>query len=191
MLLRRKQSKLKTQLSPQHKRPRVQFKVCLNTRDSKENTANIVGKTSSLVDSGKHVLSSATPSSHPAPRVEEIVLAKAAPLSAAVPVVTTTNVLHTDHISQEAYVTETSRQSPFAAQAASTEQAVAAAAGTTPIKSGPITTIRNFFKNLFGSSAPRQSQKPASSPQTAEATTATTTVTTTTVASSNPTAPPS
>ena len=189
MLLRRKQSKPKMQLSPQHKRQLVQYKVCLNTRDNKENTSNIVGKTSALVDSGKHVLSSATPSSHPAPRVEEVVLAKAAPLSA-VPVVTTTNVLHTDHISQEAYVTETSRQSPFAAQAAATEQAVAAAAAT-PTKSGPITTIRNFFKNLFGSSAPRQSQKPASSPQTAEATTATTTVTTTTVASSNPAAPPS
>ena len=125
-----------------------------------------------------------------------MVLAKSFPAPSVPVVKSTTAVLNTDHISQEAYVTETSRQSPHAAQASAAEHVAsgATAAAVTPTKSGPITSIRNFFKNLFSPSTPRQSSKSNTTVTTSTspaATESTTTITTTTVATSHPPAPTS
>jgi hypothetical protein len=87
--------------------------------------------------------------------VEDTLLATSAKTNAA-PLLADTNVLQNNHNSQEACIVETARQSSEAAQAAVAEQATAAAI---PTKTGPITAIRNFFKGLFSSSAPRQAQK--------------------------------
>ena len=128
-----------------------------------------VEKTTALVDSGKHALSSA-------PRVEEVVTVK--------PVAVVTPALQTDHISQEVYVTQTPQAIVTAAEPA---LAAAATATATPTKTGPITAIKNFFKGLFSSSSPRHSQKSSTTVTTTgtEGTATVTTSTTTTVAATN------
>jgi hypothetical protein len=86
----------------------------------------------------------------------------------------------TDHITQEAYVTETSGQSTHGPEPV-------ASTTTKSSKGGPINAIRNFFNRIFNSSSQRheERQKTANAPvQTTE--TVTTTTTTATVATSNP-----
>jgi hypothetical protein len=102
-------------------------------------------------------------------------------------------------VSSEAYKTETS------AQTAHGTEPVLAAAGPVPApKTGPITSIKKFFSNLFGSNTSKQSppagqQKSSTTvtastttPQTTEvvATTITTNTTTATTATNNSTTTP-
>jgi hypothetical protein len=119
------------------------------------------------LDSSKQVLSSSSPtSSQPTPEV---------PLAAA-------------HISQEAYVTDTSRQSAHGVEPITAEQVAPA---STKHKGGPINAIRNFFARLFNSSSQRHEERQKSNSQAStnpvvQTTETTTTLTTATVATSNP-----
>jgi hypothetical protein len=152
-------------------------------------------KTRAASDSDKQVVSSTSTTSHPPPHVEEVVVTtKAVTTSKAVPpTVVATTTLPRDRVSQPGYVTETSAQSPHGASSVNAEQ-VAPAAAAAPVNKGPITSIRNFFKNLFSSSAPRPTQgerQKSTSVATASTTTpgaaevTTTTTRNTTVATSN------
>lgn len=109
------------------------------------------------MDSGKNVLTSSATTSQTTPVV-------------AVPV-------NTDHITQEAYVTETSRETAHG------EEPVLAATATKTSKGGPLNAIRNFFSRLFNPSSRREDRQ-----KTDNATVQTTEIvtTTTTVATSNP-----
>lgn len=124
-------------------------------------------KTSALVDSSKHALSSSSTPSQPAP---------VAPA-------------RTDLITQEAYVTETSGQTAHGPEPALTASAATGAVTTTSksSKGGPINAIRNFFSRLFRSARHEDRQvKTDNDVVTTEAVQVTETVTTTTVATSNP-----
>ncbi|MCC7515644.1 MAG: hypothetical protein IT212_13220 [Bacteroidia bacterium] len=136
------------------------------------NRLYIIEKTSALLESGKQVLTSSTSSQQPT----------LAPSSTC-----------TDHVSQEAYVTETSAQTAHGPEPATTEQVAPVATKTT--KGGPIAAIRNFFSRLFGSSSHKHEEQQRKSDnaiptsatgQTNESTTTTTTIVTASVATSNP-----
>jgi hypothetical protein len=109
------------------------------------------------VDSSKNALSSSTPSSQ------------------ATPVVVVPG--GTDHITQEAYVTDTALQSAHGAEP------VVAATTTKSSKGGPINAIRNFFSRIFNSSQRHEDRQKSA---TATVETTETITTTTTVATSNP-----
>jgi len=87
----------------------------------------------------------------------------------------------TDHITQEAYVTETSGQSTHGPEPV-------ASTTTKSSKGGPINAIRNFFNRIFNSSSQRheERQKTANAPVQITETVTTTTTATATVATSNP-----
>lgn len=108
------------------------------------------------MDSSKNVLSSSTPSS----QATSVVVVPSC----------------TDHITQEAYVTETALQSAHGAEP------VVAATTTKSGKGGPLNAIRNFFSRIFNSSQ-RHEDRQKSATATVETTE---TITTTTVATSNP-----
>ena len=141
------------------------------------------------MDSGKQALSK--------PHVEEVVVAKpvvAMPVVATVPIVATTSIttLKTDHVSQEAYVTDTSRLSAHGPEPITADQLAPGAASASASKAGPFTTIRNFFKGLFNTSPPRQkSSTTVATTVSPQVTETTTTITKTTVATNNPRSPTS
>jgi len=114
------------------------------------------------VDSGKNVLTS----SQPAP---------VAPVN--------TNV-----ISQEAYVTETSRQTAHGAEPVLSAEGTSTTTTTTKSsKGGPINAIRSFFSRIFNSHRHEDRQKSNNNdPTTATVQTTEIVTTTTTVATSNP-----
>lgn len=117
------------------------------------------------MDSGKQALQSSAPA-QPAPAVTDT----------------------TDHITQEAYTTETSAQTAHGPEPVTEEQVAPAA--TKPSKGGPINAIRNFFSRLFGSlhrhDDQRKSNNTASSTAPAQTAETTTPITTASVATSNP-----
>jgi hypothetical protein len=91
----------------------------------------------------------------------------------------------TDHISQEAYVTETSGQTAHGPEPITAEQVAPTA--TKSSKGGPITAIRNFFNRIFNSHRHEDRQKSNNDvPIDATVQTTETITTTTTVATSNP-----
>ncbi|CAF4650098.1 unnamed protein product, partial [Rotaria sp. Silwood1] len=122
--------------------------------------STIQEKTSALLDSGKQVLTSST-ASQPAPIVSS----------------------GTDHISQEAYVTQTSGQTAHGPDPITAEQVAPTTAKAS--KGGPIAAIRNFFSRLFGSSHRHEEQRRVNTNVATNAA-GQTTETTTTVATSNP-----
>jgi len=79
----------------------------------------------------------------------------------------------TDHITQEAYVTETSGQTAHATTTKSS-------------KGGPLNAIRSFFHRIFINPFHRHEERQKSANAAAVETTETITTTTTTVATSNP-----
>ena len=90
------------------------------------------------MDSGKHALSSTLTPSHPPPRVEEVVVVTKPVTTSTVvsPPVVATTTLTTDHVSKEAYVTETSRQSPYGSQPVTAEQVSPATAAASALEIG-------------------------------------------------------
>jgi hypothetical protein len=91
--------------------------------------------------------------------------------------------LATAHISQEAYITETSCQTAHGPEPITAEQV---APTTTKHKGGPINAIRSFFARLFNSSSQRHEERRKSNSHSTTTAAAQTTETTTTVATSNP-----
>jgi hypothetical protein len=125
-----------------------------------------IEKTSTLEDNTRQLLTSSSTSSQSAPVVPG----------------------GTNNVSQEAYVTETSRQTAHGPEPVITTEQPARAT-TKSGKGGPINAIRNFFSRIFNSSTQRQEERRKgntnvtgnSAVQTTE-----TTITTTSVATTNP-----
>jgi len=125
-----------------------------------------IEKTSTLADNTRQVLTSSLTSSQSAPVVPG----------------------GTNNVSQEAYVTETSRQTAYGSEPVTTTEQ-AAPATTKGGRGGPINAIRNFFSRLFNPRPQRQEERrKGNSTATGNSVVQTTetTITTASVATSNP-----